>query len=76
MHPPPIYFLIDPPFTHDTLYQFWVQSEGLLVNDLTLVTTNGEAEERTILDRDSRRLRELRTGDELLKRLWENRYSA
>jgi hypothetical protein len=155
MHPPPIYYSIDPPFTHNTLYQFWVRSEGLwlsklakvtlrfldeqelqtfrqhhsltqpefgvrmaweyqtktevgqmmwcvdaaqsglvfanqgitdrsppaiyhyqLVNDLTLVTTNGEAEERTILDGDSRRLRELRTGGKLVKRLWENRYSA
>ena len=76
MHPPPIYFLIDPPFTHDTLYQFWVQSEGLLVNDLTLVTTNGEAEERTILHGDSRRSREPRTACKLYKHLFENRYSA
>jgi hypothetical protein len=47
-----------------------------MVGDLTLVTTNGEIEERTALDGDSRRLRELRTGGKLVKHLWENRFSA
>jgi hypothetical protein len=47
-----------------------------MVDDRTLVTTNGEVEERTALDGDSRRLRELRSGGKLVKRLWENRFSA
>jgi hypothetical protein len=47
-----------------------------MVGDLTLVTTNGEIEERTALDGNSRRLRELRTGGKLVKRLWENKFSA
>jgi hypothetical protein len=38
MHPPPIYDSIDPPFTHDTLYQFWVRSEGLWLSKLAKVT--------------------------------------
>ena len=44
--------------------------------DRTLITTNGEIEEFTALESDSCRLRELRTGGKLVKRLWENRYSA
>ncbi len=47
-----------------------------MVDELTLVTTNGEIEERTALESDSCRLRELRTGGKLVKRLWENRFSA
>ncbi len=38
MHPPPIYSSIDQPFTHDTLYQFWVRSEGLWLSKLAKVT--------------------------------------
>ncbi len=47
-----------------------------MIGDRTLATTNGEIEERTALDGDSRRLRELRTGGNLVKHLWENRFSA
>jgi hypothetical protein len=45
-----------------------------MVGNLTLVITKDEIEERTTLDGDSRRLRELRTGGKLVKRLWENRF--
>jgi hypothetical protein len=55
----------DPPATYR--YQ--------MKNDFTLITTNGEVEERTALDGDSRRLRELRADGKLVKRLWENRFS-
>jgi hypothetical protein len=47
-----------------------------MIDDHTLITTLGEIEERTVLEGDSRRLRELRTGDKLVRRLWENRFSA
>jgi hypothetical protein len=47
-----------------------------MVDDLTLTTTNGEIEERTVLEGDNLRLRELRTEGKLVKRLWENRFSA
>lgn len=47
-----------------------------MVGDYTLVTTKGEIEERTTLDGDSRRVRELRTEGKLVKRLWEIRFSA
>lgn len=47
-----------------------------MVDDRTLVTANSEFEERTALDGDSRRVRELRTEGRLVKRLWENRFSA
>lgn len=47
-----------------------------MLGDRTLVTTNGEVEEHTVLEGDSHRLRELRTGGKLVKRLWENRFSA
>jgi hypothetical protein len=46
-----------------------------MIGDFTLITTNGEVEERTALDGDSRRLRELRANGKLVKRLWENRFS-
>jgi hypothetical protein len=46
-----------------------------MMADFTLITTNGEVEERTALDGDSRRLRELRADGKLVKRLWENRFS-
>jgi hypothetical protein len=47
-----------------------------MMGDHTLITTNGEATERTAIESDSWRMRELRTGGKLVKRLWENRYSA
>jgi hypothetical protein len=47
-----------------------------MIDDHTLITTLGEIEERTVLEGDSRRLRELRTGNKLVRRLWENRFSA
>jgi hypothetical protein len=47
-----------------------------MIDDHTLITTMGEIEERTVLESDSRRLRELRTGNKLVRRLWENRFSA
>jgi hypothetical protein len=53
-----------------TIYQYQ------MVGDRTLVTTQGEIEERTALDGDSRRLRELRAEGKLVKRLWEIRFSA
>jgi hypothetical protein len=45
-------------------------------DDDSLVTTNGDTEERTALEGDSRRVRELRMGEKLIKRLWEHRFSA
>jgi hypothetical protein len=47
-----------------------------MVGDRTLVTTIDEIEERTDLEGDSRRLRELRTAGKLVKRLWEIKFSA
>ncbi len=47
-----------------------------MVEDQTLITTNGENEERTVLEGDSRRVRELRASGRLVKRLWESRFSA
>jgi hypothetical protein len=47
-----------------------------MIEGQTLITTNGQHEERTTLDGDSRRVRELRSGGRLVKRLWENKFSA
>jgi hypothetical protein len=47
-----------------------------MIDDHTMITTLGEIEERTVLEGGSRRLRELRTGNKLVRRLWENRFSA
>jgi hypothetical protein len=47
-----------------------------ITDDRTLVTTNDEIEERTALDGDGRRLRELRTGGKLVRRIWEHKFSA
>ncbi|MGF1566679.1 MAG: hypothetical protein ACFCVD_01150 [Nodosilinea sp.] len=52
-----------------TIYQYQI------IDAHTLITTMSEIEERTVLEGDSRRLRELRTGDRLVRRLWENRFS-
>jgi hypothetical protein len=47
-----------------------------IIGDRTLVTTLDDIEERTALESDNCRLRELRTGGKLVKRLWENKFSA
>jgi hypothetical protein len=46
-----------------------------MIDDHTLITTMSEIEERTVLEGNSRRLRELRSEDRLVRRLWENRFS-
>jgi len=155
MHPLPASLSITPLFTHNTLYQFWVRSQGLWLSKLakvtlrflderelqtfsqhhalkqpafgvkmaweyqtkaevgqmmwcvdaaqsslvfanqgiednsppaiyhyqmldehTLLTTTTGIQERTTLEGDSRRLRELRSGGKLVKRLWEHKFSA
>jgi hypothetical protein len=47
-----------------------------MIDDQTLVTTKEDVEERTALESDRLRIRELRTGGKLVKRLWENKFNA
>jgi hypothetical protein len=47
-----------------------------MIDDQTLVTTKEDVEERTALESDLLRIRELRTGGKLVKRLWENKFNA
>jgi hypothetical protein len=55
---------------------FPISYQYQMLDSCALVTTNGDAEERTALEGNSRRVRELRTGGKLVKRIWENRFSA
>jgi hypothetical protein len=47
-----------------------------MIDGQTLVTTKGDVEERTALESDRLRIRELRTGGKLVKRIWENKFNA
>ncbi len=46
-----------------------------MVGNHILVTASGELEERTVLEGDSQRLRELRCEGKLVRRHWENKFS-
>ncbi len=46
-----------------------------MLGDHILVTAAGELEERTALEGDRQRLRELRYADKLVRRHWENKLS-
>jgi hypothetical protein len=46
-----------------------------MLDDHILITAAGELEERTALEGDHQRLRELRYADKLVRRHWENKFS-
>jgi hypothetical protein len=46
-----------------------------MLGDHILITAAGELEERTALEGDHQRLRELRYADKLVRRHWENKFS-
>jgi hypothetical protein len=50
--------------------------EYRMVDASVLLTTNGEVEECTALQGDNTRLRELKQGGKLVKRIWESKFSS
>jgi hypothetical protein len=49
--------------------------EYQMVDDHILVTATGELEERTVLEGDRQRLRELRCDGNLIRRHWEHKFN-
>jgi hypothetical protein len=47
-----------------------------MIDDHVLITAAGDIEERTALEDDCQRLRELRRQGKLVRRFWENRFNA